>query len=281
MNKIKTFLYVFVKSISSVKYYEEIVKTNTAFTMKYFFVLALLASLIATAGILVPNLSTINKEVKGGLEQAKSIYPATLAVTVKGGKLSINQPEPYFITTPKSFIENTPEIPTNFIVFDSKGTIDDVTKYNTLILVNQTNVLIKTNGKIEANPIGEMPDGTLTKANIDTFLTVLEGYSKYVPYLLAIFIFIAMVLYYGIFRIFYLLIVGTVLWTIGKARGMGFGYDKYFKIAVHTFTLPLVLDLIIKIGRVNLMVPFWFFLINVIFGLIIILSLHKTQKEAN
>jgi hypothetical protein len=90
-----------------------------------------------------------------------------------------------------------------------------------------------------------------------------------------------MVFYYGIFRIFYLLIVGLVLWVIGKVRNMELGYDKYFKIAVHTFTLPLVLDVIIKITNINFVLPFWFFLINVIFGVMVILNLQKAPKEAN
>jgi hypothetical protein len=67
-------------------------------------------------------------------------------------------------------------------VFDSKGTIDDVAKYNTFVLVNQTNILIKSeNGKVEANPIGNLPEGTLTRANVDQFFVAIEGYAKYVP----------------------------------------------------------------------------------------------------
>lgn len=278
--KIKTFFHVFVKSISSVKYYEEIVAANTAFSMKYFFVLAILASVIATAGIVIPNIPKINKEIKNGLEQAKNFYPATLEITVKEGKLSINQPEPYFIPTPKTFTEGAKDVPTNLVVFDSKGTIDDVTKYNTLALVNQTNLLVRTNGKIEANPLGDLPNGTLTKVEVDKFFVTLDGLAKYVPHVVIPVVFIGMIFYYGIFRLFYLAIVGTVLWIIGRVRGMELTYDKYFKIAVHTFTLPLILDLIIVVTGVSLAVPFWFFGINVAFGIIVLLSLHKNAKKS-
>ena len=49
MSKIKAFGYIYYKSITSIKYYRDVLKAEFSFSFKYFATIAVIASLIITA----------------------------------------------------------------------------------------------------------------------------------------------------------------------------------------------------------------------------------------
>ncbi|KKS21521.1 MAG: hypothetical protein UU77_C0001G0016 [candidate division WWE3 bacterium GW2011_GWC1_41_7] len=276
--KIKAFFYVFYRSLTSVKYYQDVVRATLNFSMKYFFTISALAALLVTVGTVVPMIPTLRDTISNFIEQGRTFYPDELVITSADGKLSVNQPEPYMIPFPDiPEVSDQPDTVQfeNLVVFDSQGTLDDLENYKTLILVNEANILAKGENKIEVYPLKDMPDGQLTKTEINQALDKIQEIAVYIPYLLASLLFVGVVFYYLGLRLVYLLFVALILMGIGRIKNFDYDYKKYLQLAIHTMTLPLLMDVIFNLVRVPLPIPFWFFLINTIFGIIVIAGLGK------
>ncbi len=287
MRKIKAFLYIIFKSLTSVKYYQDLLKTNMSFSMKYFFILTFLASLFVVGVTLIPEIGKMEAKLNEMLDEVKKIYPDDLIITSKEGKLSINKPEPYIVPIPE-FPETlsdgeatyTSEVtyPKNLVVFDSNGTIDDLKNYDTWVLVNSANILVQQENKIEAYPLNDVPDGEFNKSHVDEIAVLFQRLIKFMPYFVIFAALIGIMFYYMIMRLVYLLFVGFLLWLAAKVRGIELKYSHFLKIAIHTFTLPLLIELTVNALGVPIYVPFWFFLLNLIFGIIIVASLPKETE---
>ncbi len=298
MSKVKAFTYIFIKSISSIKWYMDLIKTSTAFSLKYFFPLTFFAALIPVIMSVPPVLkatSWVSEEVN---RHITSIYPQDLVITVKDDKLSINQPQPYFIQIPGSLKEriiqsvedntdssgaeerqdivNELNEVENLVVFDSQGTLDDLQRYKTFILVNEVNILLRSSNKTEVFPLRDIPDGEFAKPDADRIVLAFSNFIKALPYLIIIFILLAFLFYYMVFRLFYLAFVGLVLFGIGKimrvntVSGVKMDYGKYFQIAIHTFTLPLLVEMISMLFGMPILIPFWVFVLNMLLGIVVL-----------
>ena len=284
MKRIKAFLYVFFKSLTSIKYYQDVIKTHLNFSMKYFFTLSLTAALVVTAIGILPSFSPIKNTINDFLEQGRQIYPDDLIITSKDGKLSINQPEPYLIPFPDISNLDQSDMPEpdmqieNLVVFDSNGTLDDLENYKTLFLVNESNVLARGENKIEVYPLKDIPEGQITKTEINKIFSQIEQIAVYVPYAIVTLLFIAVVVYYIGFRLAYLLFLALVLLGVGKIQKLDLDYKKYYQIGIHTMTLPLIVDVIVNLLNTPIELPFWFFMLNFIFGIIVVSSLKKQPE---
>ena len=266
MRKLKAMYHVFYRSLVSLKYYNEVVRTNLKFSLKYFFLLVVIISLL-TAGVLsARNTPTIQKEVTSNLTQAKSLYPEDLVVTAKNNSLSINKPEPYIIKSPETF----KDFPKNFLVFDSKGILDSIKENETFILINSTNILISdpSTEKVEVYPIKNLPDGQLTKTDFDNLIAKLQGFAKYIPAFLFVAVLLGLIIYNVLFRLVYLLIVAVILMLAGKTKKLSLRYVQYYKIAIHAITIPLLVEFLLTAAGVNIGIPLWFFALNTVFGLL-------------
>ncbi|EKE00342.1 MAG: hypothetical protein ACD_22C00044G0002 [uncultured bacterium] len=270
INSIKAFFYIFTKSLTSIKYYRDLVSAKTALSVKYFLTLMFLATLVITTYFGVVQTPAIYKGVNELITQGKAMYPQDLIISVKGGAIKVNKPEPYIVATPEQWLnemeKDTTPLPQNLVVFDSNGTINDFDKYKTLVIVNSANILMQEQGKINAYPTKDMPDNELTKEKFVEFMDLMVGYAKTLPYVLLVLEFVGILIFLMVFRFMYVLIVGLVLWVFGKIRKFEYGYEVYLRVAIHTFTLPLVLWIITLVVGVSIPIPFWGFLINLVFG---------------
>jgi hypothetical protein len=284
MNKIKAAFYVFYKSISSSSYYNDVVKVELKFSLKYFAVLALLASAIAFPRIAIP----ITTDLKDGITTFKqtliNAYPEDLVVTVKEGELSINQPEPYIFKMPERAsdevaAESTEEVPTNLLVIDTDGTLNDLETHETLILINKTNVLVRGTNKIEVYPLKDYPDGEITKENAQAFVDEIGPFLKALPYIVLAFALLGTIIYYFGLRLIYLAFVALVLMIIGSLRGMKLKYSKYYQIGIHAISLPLLIEVLAGAFNFPINYPYWFLALTIIISLLAILRIDKSDVD--
>src|SRR3989344_246398 len=156
MTKLKAFFYVFFKSLTSPAYYKDIVASKFSLSLKYFLILAFLSSVVITVSSsseLIGLETTANKFI----DSVRDHFPSDLIVTVKAGELSTNKTEPVIfplnIDVKKSQVQNV-KIPLNALVVDVNGTIDDLDKYQTIVLVNKSNLIVKDEqGKIKVSSL--------------------------------------------------------------------------------------------------------------------------------
>lgn len=281
MKKIKAFFYVLSKSVTSPKYYNDLLGTNLAFSIKYFLVLALFASMFTTAVTFVPQMSKIKEGVDSFIAHTLEVFPDDFVITTKSGELSINKPEPYIIPMPQISKEEretdqeipAQKIPANVVVFDANGTIENLESYDTFLLVNKSNILAMGTNKIEVYPLKNLPDGELTKKDLVEFTDSIKPIASAIPYIVLALATISAVFYYFGFRLFYLLFVGLILFVVGRLRGLNLGFGRYYQIGLHALTLPLLVEIAVDTLEISFTLPLWFLTINLIIGVAAVFAL--------
>jgi hypothetical protein len=285
MRRIKAFFYIYFKSLTSVRYYQDILKTDLGFSMKYFLILSLLVTFFVTLFTIAPHMPEVRNVISDFIEETRNVYPEELVFTVENGKMSINQPEPFIVpmsSLPSLEDTGSAEDFENFLVIDSQGTLNDFETYNTLMLINESNILVGSNGKIEVYPLRELPDLEITQETINELAATAEDFVRYIPYLILLVMLFLFLFYYLGFRLVYLLFVAMILYIIGRVRGQDLSFGNYYKIGLHTITLPLTVEFISMVLGVPVALPFWFFIINILFGIFVIISLFNpsaTERE--
>jgi len=279
MKKLKAFWYVFRKSLFDVDYYKDILKIRRDFSLKYFFTLALSASLIATVRFAVPNVPKIKDGMNNLITELSKVYPDDLVITAEGGVWEINKEEPFVIPNPDIFeMEEGTDFPKNLVVFDHNGTINDLEEMDTFVVMNKVNMItVNSQNRIEAYPLDSIPDGELNKAVVLEAMDGLRDFTKFVPAMIISFILIATLFYFAIFRLAYAFFVALLLLAYGNIKGVKSSLGTYYKIAIHTMTLPLTIEVMFILMKAEIGYALWFFGFNLIFGIVVIQHLVNTK----
>lgn len=291
MKKIKAFIYVFYKSLTSLDYYKDLLKVTVGFSINYLLVLAIIGTIFTTLSLSGNVLPEVKSWTRTFLHEFKNIYPKDLEITVQDNKWSLNKPEPYEIPVPKSLLKTMEEsakpedfkekgaFPKNLFVFDKNGTIDQLEKNNTLILVNENNFITQGKNKIEIYPLKDIPNGKLDQQVFNTFIDKLNQIFSYLPAIVITFIIIFSFIFQFVFRLGYLIIVAALLWIISKIMKSKLGFGELFRISIHTMTLPLVLDIVLtKVFTFEIPFTWWFLVVNTTFSIIVISYLLQENK---
>jgi len=278
MRRLKAFWYVYKRSLMDVDYYKDLLKIKVEFSLKYFLMLAATAALITTVRFTVPAIPRVQSTLDDLLNEFAAIYPDDLVITTQDGMWKINKPEPYTIPTPPILQIEDAELPMNLIVFDHGGTINDLDEQDAYVVINDVNLIaLNSQNRVEAYPLDSLPNGELTKADIAEFIQGLRGFTKYIPLIIVSFVLLGTLFYFIIYRMLYLLVVSLVLLATGNLKGMKNGFGTYYKIALHTLTLPLTIELMFILLGVDVAFPFWFMGINLVFGITVIYHLVNTK----
>jgi len=284
MDKLKTFFYVFRKSISSPEYYKELLETKFAYTVKYYIFLSLILSLIISCVVSIKAIPSSRVGLRIVSEEIKKIYPDDLIINVKDGKWNINKPEPYIIPLP-NIPENTlPESDIkNIIVFYKQGTVEDLDNFKTFSLVNETNVLAKDKySGMRVYPIKDFPNFDIDKSKVNEVIDRMYEYLKYIPFFLPLIIFLGQILFNFLgTKVIYILWIGLVLFLFSFIRKNKLSYLSACRIGIHTMTLPLLFEVILSLAKVNVPIFGWFFLVNVILSLYVLEKIYKKEETLN
>lgn len=287
MQKIQTFLYVFKNSAISPKYYKDILQTNMRFSVKYYGVLSMTLILIVSTALTLKTYKPINEGVEKIISQTNSLIPQDLVLTIKDGQAAINQPEPYVIPFPKELKHNATEFNSrpsteyeNLIVFDSNGTLESFDSYKTVVLVNKFNIIaLSSNGKIEIYPLKETPDTVINKAMIDNAINYAQKWLVIVHPIIFVAWIMIISLTLFLYRPIYLLLVALIGLILGKIFRAEYTFEKWYQIALHTMTLPLILWAIsIFISFGSTFIP-WFILLHVTYICIVSYQLGKESSS--
>ena len=278
MKKIKAFFYVFYKSLTSFTYYQDIVRADLRFSIKYFTVLALIAALVTSVTVSITTIPKLQKGADTAIIGVVDSFPDDLIVTIKDSKFSVNQPEPYAIPFPKSFIDKNDASKDglkNIVVFDSQGTVEDLEKYHTLALINASNFLVRGDNKIEVYPLKDFPEAQFSKGDIVQLAGKVKPYTIYIPHAVITLVLIASLLYFSTFKITYLAFMGLLLFGVGRGRKLNISYTRALQVAIHSMTLPLLIDVLATSVQFQIPLPLWFFILNFVFGMVAIFKLSS------
>jgi hypothetical protein len=276
MKKIKAFLYIFYNSLTSFGYYKDILSTSFSFSIKYLAVLAFIATIITTVSMSAVEIPKINQWVAEQKTTFIGMYPEELEIKVESNTWDINKEQPYIIKTPESIKTEGSKFPENFIILDKKGTIEDFKNKDTLILVNENNILLKNETSYETHPLKDLPNGTLNKQRFTELINQFDSILKYIPVGFVALTGILLFLYYFVFRLMYLVAVAAVLLIVNMFVKPDVEFKDLYRIALHAMTVPLVLDLVIRVANINVTTTIpWFFILNSIIGALVLVKAAK------
>jgi hypothetical protein len=281
MKKLKTFFYVFKNSVTSPRYYNDILKTDIWFSIKYFLMLSFFASLLLTVFLSIVTIPQALSGLKSISQDIKNIYPEDLEITFKEGSWETNREEPVIVPMPDLGEESTGYVPQNLVVFDKEGTIDKIEEYDALVLLNGENIIYRGEGEVvTSRPLNTIPDVTLNKETVDQGINNLYKYLKFLPYVLplGILIFVFVFNYLG-GALFYIIFIALVLYVITLITKNKIGLINSIKIAAHAMTIPLILQIFtIFLPEINSFLPGWFFILST--GITIYFT-FKMREEAD
>lgn len=301
MKRLKAFYYIYKNSLYNIRYYKDILKVEINFSLKYFFTLAAIATVVTTIRVAAPLIPTVKTTLNNLVFELSTVYPKDLVITAKDGEWTINQEEPYAIGTPEFLKDSDKEkieamideakgdvdddfggFPKNLIIFDHQGTINDLRDKDTLILVNEANLItINSQGSLEVHPIDTIPNGELTKQRVDQALGNVKKYLGFVPALIILFVLLGTLVYFTLFRLGYAIVLALIFLAVGNIKQLKYDFSHYYKIALHSITLPLTLELAFTlIGMSIVTLPFSFMVLHIIFGTIIVVHLADTGAKA-
>ena len=281
MKKLKTFLYVFKNSVTSTKYYNDILKTDFWFSLKYFLMLSFFASLIFSAFSSITVIPETISGIKSLAENTRKVYPEDLVINFKEGTWETNKEDPVIIPMPDLEEESKEYLPDNLVLFDKNGTIDKLDEFNTLFLFNNENIIYKNDGNaVTSQPLDFIPDLTLDAKTINSGIDKIYKYLKVLPYVLPLFILIFTFLFNYLGGVlFNVLFIAIILYLVSLVAKVKIPFISTLKICIHAVTIPVLLQLVlIPFPQINSYLPGWFGIFTLIIS---IYFMFKMREEAD
>ncbi|MDO8664791.1 MAG: DUF1189 family protein [Candidatus Liptonbacteria bacterium] len=261
------------KSIYGPEFYKELQSKSLSFSFKYFYALASVLAVIATAQFSFQAIPSVTAFLAGLGPEIVNSYPNELVITIKNGQASSNVAEPYFIKTPESIRnENYRNVPAteNFVVIDTKNqfTEENFTKYNSFAVVTKTSLAFrKDNGGIEIKSLKEMPDWTIDRASVASFVGKIQPFIKFSGPFFVLISFIGFMLFFSA-ELIYLLFAALLIWIIAKIKKLPLGYKKSYQAGLHIMTLPLLFGVVSTLLNIHISIPFFTTIVVVVVALI-------------
>lgn len=221
----KTFFRTVKSALSSHHFYLDILKGDKPIGFLYTFILQGFVALVITIFLSVgffAGLPVLRTE-------AINAYPADLEFTLKGGQVSINQPSPYFLFEKAVVIDTT-----------ATADIETLESYKVDALVTKTAIISKRDtGKIEIMPLKDLPDFSVDKAKIISWVEKASAFAPLVPPILFFSMWLLTTVGIYISSLVYALIVWLVLYLLGHDTS----YRNAYSVTLYTRTIPSVLKL--------------------------------------
>ena len=129
-------------------------------------------------------------------------------------------------------------------------------------------------------PLKGIPDTTLDKGRVVGAIGDVRKISGWLlPLILILPVFAGLMVYYAIFRGAYLIIVGGLLFILGRTLKNGVSYKNAFRIALHTMTLPVLIDTVFSLINLQLPLTYWFLAVNLVMGIFVLREVGENPVE--
>lgn len=297
MAKLKTFYRTFVKSLTKPAYYKDILSAKFSFSLKYLALLLFLISLFSTFKLAI-NFISLKPKLPEFADTLKKvivdIYPDKLVVTHKGGKISTNVEEPYFIDMPESG-KSWKTGSRHFFAIDTKGTVEEFEKYDSVILLTDEFAVMPDNQNQQngykiyplKDWLKDVPEGAFINKAIyqELVIRILPVIDVLPRYLTIAAIFIILLAPFFVMSValsgymLYLLFLTLVLWIIAKTMKKDLSYGKTYQLSLHGLTLPILISSLISLfGKAF---PFLFSAIFLVFMIVVIKELPSKIDKSN
>lgn len=287
LEKAKAFLYVYKNSLINPQYYKDLFEVDINFSIKYYVVLITSVALLSSLIMGIKEIPQMSKNIRVAIEETKNLFPDDLIITIQNKEWTINKEEPFIIPTPLDKFENMEdvelpngEIPKNLIIFDREGTIPDMEEQDTLILINKTNIIVKTQDGTNSIPLEEtfpfkkLDNYQLTKSDFNRILDA----AAYIPWVLPFVAFLSGFFGLAVGGAMEAMIITALLLVISLIMRVVINVADVFKITLHTSTMIFTVQLFLGAFNLYLAYPILFWLAHVSYGVIVLFAINKGKQ---
>lgn len=269
------------KSLSSLSYYLDVVKSPFSFSAKYFTAFSLLLGTLLTVSISLSVLPSVNMVVSRLQKRAGSLYPPDLIIMVKNGNLSTNVTEPLRFSIPYELFTDTPPAVADdkqsyLLTIDTKGSINDFPKNRSAIFITKNQFAISDNQDgYRVYPLDEKTNTIINKAAVDKFLKQSLPLLTFLPFLLVVVLFVVFALFLPLTRLVTLLFLTLVLLVAVRLMRLSLGFAKLYQIGLHALTLPTLVQIGMVAFDIAPRIPFFNSILYLLYALVILSSLRE------
>lgn len=282
LKKLSTYNYVFWKSISSFKYYQDVVKTKFSFSFKYFWTFSLFLGLIISIPLNFTVIPAVNQFVNRAQTRLPNLYPQDLVITIKDGQVSTNVAEPLRFPIPYELFTDTPPAISDqkqqyLITIDTNAQVENYKSSQSLIFITRDNLVITEDldGSYRLFPISDIDDITIDKPQIDSLVNLLLPWFKYLPWLLGIIIFLVFIIFLPLLRLISLVFLSLILLVGANLLKLNLNYKKIYQIGLHSLTLPTLIQVGIAAFGLVIPIPFFTSIVFLLYTLVILADMWK------
>lgn len=236
-------------SISSRSFYHGVSSHTNKQAWKYFILINLLVSILIYIGFVISTIPLFNELSKPeSIKTFTDIFPKDLEITLKGGKLSTNQPEPYVVPLPKDLVDPKKPQKINLITINASSDFSYDVFVDSHSLAYATKDIIAysdSHGEIKINSLKNVDDFVLNKNEFDSKVYKIVEIIKKLALIMLVTLAITYFVFTVISSIIFLALMSLIVWIIDMIIGTKNNFRKIFKEGLYLITPILILDIIV------------------------------------
>ncbi len=255
------FLKTIGDSITNRTFYQGIPSHSTKQSWKYFLGLNLLSAIVVYFGLVLfitpVFLVLTSKESQTELEK---VFPSDLVITVKGGQLSTNQPEPYTIPLPKSLQSTKNFEIKNLITINTKEdfSYEAYTDSQSFVYVTKSVVAIPDNGRgqVKLNSLSKFGDIVIDHDKFTSLVSMFFSFIKKLAIFAIIPVFVFVYVFNTASNIIFIAVLSFIIWLIQMLTAKNKSYGAIFLEGLYLITPLIILDVLlvlIGVGSITLL----------------------------
>lgn len=272
------FLKDIIQSIYAPDFYSDLPQKTFMRSIGYFLLLILLITIIQSAALIGPLIIDTPVKLQGFIQDTIRCFPEDLEIKIANGQVSVNKPEPYFVSSCGGFEEKDMQL----LVIDTKTPFssEKFDQYKVGAWITKDTVFYKQNNyETRSYSLNQIKEYKLNQSVLNSYANIVSPWLKFVGPVLLLFAFIGIYLAYD-FRLIHILILAVLIWILGKAFKKTLTYTQSYKVGLHAITLGLIVELIISLTNRWTNINGFPFMFSILTLGVVIVNLFIKRKTA-
>lgn len=232
-------------SVYDPHFYSKLKAQGLGTTLKYFFLLIALLTVVNTALLSYELLVRVPESVRNFVAESVKSYPADLEVDINDGQVTTNTQEPFFVPFPEATDEYNGI--NNLLVIDTKTpySSSQFDQYKTMAWLTRDTLFFQNREYDQRSiALNEVEDFKVDKGFVENIATQVNPWLNLVGPFLLIVVFIGMFIGF-IFNLTYLLFLAVFIYFLSAIFKWGLSYSTAYKTAIYASTLSFIVDLVL------------------------------------
>lgn len=234
-------------SIYSPGFYTKIKNKSLGESLKYFFTLVLLLTLINVLVLSYELGIKVPQEIRNFISQTANSIPEDLQVVIDNGQVSTNSQEPLFIPFPRFDNEIQQQSLNNLLVIDTKTPFSaaQFNQYKTLLWLTKDSLFYQNKDLDQRSlDLSKFDSLTINRDFITSWVSKINPWLNLLGPILILLTFTGLFIGFS-FNLVYFLFLAVLVFFLGSIFKWGLNYSASYKIAIYSSTLSFLIDLIL------------------------------------